>query len=496
MAICQSITIPSSVSPVGQRSVNSASATPNAGQDQLDLAHCTTEHFTKASKKDTTLSPSRSVSTPPDSPMRLRLDKTDMHNTNKNDSGAMTPPATPTSPLHFRSGSISSDNNVTGTSSARPGSIASIASVCRSPSIHSHPVALQIFDYESLDYIVLVDEKGKKRPIGSGVWSDVYLAAPGLPKPAEHPFLLPPSAIKPSPVSPVQSNDSAIGLFSIPIVPPLYAIKVPASTSSRKVLKEEAKILSYLSQFPDCDDHIVQFFGQDTRNDALVLKAMDGTLEDWIKNELNAISVESRAARLAAVFPRLALALIDGLVWMQDKNCVHADIKPANILTSAAPRDSTSAPATVYSDFSSTILITPEIEVRNASPLGAGTWDYLDPSLLSSSAPAEPSAATDLWSLAITLLFLIIGASPFDAFRHNKYQQREMIKMGSPLSCLAYDDVGIKNIRKMKDLSTSLGLDLHKWFTKVLVKDITKRINVHEWRQELADATSRMNSMI
>lgn len=261
-------------------------------------------------------------------------------------------------------------------------------------------------------------------------------------------------------------------------------------------MREEAKVLSYLSQFPDSDRHIVQFFGLDTRNDALVLKAMDGTLEDWIKKNLNNLDESLRAVKLASVFPRIALTLIDSLIWMQDKNCVHADIKPANVLTSNTPADLTSVPTTVFSDFSSTILVTPEIEVHNASPLGAGTWDYLDPSLLSSLAPAEPSAATDLWSLAITLLFLIIGASPFDAFRHNKYQQREMIKSGSPLQCLAYDDAGIKNMRKMKELSKALGLDLHKWFAKVLIKDVSKRIDVAEWRDELVRATTKLGAMM
>ena len=411
------------------------------------------------------------------------------------DGGAMTPPATPTSPSYFRSGSTTGDHSIQ-TQLARHGSTASTASVPRSPSIHSHPVPLQLFDHETLEYVILVDDEGKKRPIGSGVWSDVYLAAPSLSKLVDQPFLLPPSATKSPPVSPIKSNDSAIGIDPLPAVPPLYAIKAPASTSSRKVLKEEAKILSYLSQFPDSDDHIVQYFGLDSRNDALVLKAMDGTLEDWIKKDLNNLDEDLRVTKLAAVFPSLALALIDSLMWMQDKNCIHADIKPANVLTSKAPADLTSVPATVYSDFSSTILIAPEIEVHNASPLGAGTWDYLDPSLLSSSAPAEPSAATDLWSLAITLLFLVIGASPFDAFRHNKYQQREMIKSGSPLQCLAYDDAGIKNMRKMKDLSKALGMDLHKWFAKVLMKDVSKRTDVAEWRDELERTTTKVGPLI
>jgi serine/threonine protein kinase len=384
----------------------------------------------------------------------------------------------------------------TQTSLARQGSIASIASVPRSPSIHSHPVPLQLFDYETLEYVILVDKEDKKRPIGSGVWSDVYLAAPSVPKPVDQSHLMLPSSVKSSPVAPIKSSDSAIGLYAFPPVPKLYAIKAPASTSSRRVLREEAKILSYLSQFPDSDDHIVQFFGQDPRNEALVLKAMGGTLEDWIKKNLNNLDNGLRATKLAIAFPRIALTLIDSLMWMQDKNCVHADIKPSNILTTEDPASLASVPATVYSDFSSTILVAPEIEVHNASPLGAGTWDYLDPSLLRSIDAPEASVATDLWSLAITLLFLVIGASPFDGFKHNKFQQREMIKSGQPLQCLAYDDVGIKNMGRMKDLSKALGFDLHKWFAKVLVKDVSKRIVVAEWRDELARATAKAESII
>lgn len=408
---------------------------------------------------------------------------------------AVTPPATPTSLAHFRSSSTSTDYG-TQTNIARQGSTASNASVPRSPSIHSHPVPLQLFDHEAVEYVILVDEENKKRPIGSGVWSDVYLAKPSEPTSIDQSHLMLPSAARSPPVTPIKSNDSAVGLFVFPNIPDLYAIKAPASTSSRKVLRAEAKILSYLSQFPDSDNHIVQFFGQDLRNEALVLKAMDGTLEDWIKKNLNNLDDDLRAKKLAAVFSQIALSLIDSLSWMQDKNCIHADIKPSNILISEDPEDVISAPATVYSDFSSTILVAPEIEIHNASPLGAGTWDYLDPSLLRSIDAPEASTATDLWSLAITLLFLIIGASPFDGFKHNKYQQREMIKSGQPLQCLAYDDIGIKHMRRIKDLSKALGLDLHKWFAKVLVKDVSKRIGVAEWRDELARATAKVEAMI
>jgi hypothetical protein len=494
MAILYNLTVPSEAPRSGSNSKNDTLARETTPHNQLDVSRFTPESFTETSRKQSAPISSQSLSTPPESPTRLRPARMEMQNMDA-PSYAVTPPATPTSPAHFRSSSMSNDYG-THINIARQGSTASTASVPRSPSIHSHPVPLQLFDHEVLEYVILVDDEQKKRPIGSGVWSDVYLAKPSEPKPTDQSHLMLPSAVKSPPVTPIKSNDSAIGLFAFPELPKLYAIKAPASTSSRKVLREEAKILSYLSQFPDSDNHIVQFFGQDLRNEALVLKAMDGTLEDWIKKNLNNLNDDLRAKKLAAIFPRIALSLIDSLLWMQDKNCNHADIKPSNILISEDPEDLTSVPATVYSDFSSTILVAPEIEVHNASPLGAGTWDYLDPSLLRSIDAPEASAATDLWSLAITLLFLIIGASPFDGFKHNKYQQREMIKSGQPLQCLAYDDVGIKNMRRMKDLSKALGLDLHKWFAKVLIKDVSRRIDVAEWRDELARATTKVEAMI
>jgi serine/threonine protein kinase len=253
----------------------------------------------------------------------------------------------------------------------------------------------------------------------------------------------------------------------------MYAIKVPASTSAKKVLDAEARILSYMARFPEADNHVVPFFGQDTRTGALVLKAMSDTLDGWIEKSLT---------KLAAIFPKAALSLIDSLIWMQDKDCIHADIKPSNVLVSSA----TLLPQLVYSDFSSTIITTVSEDIVTPPPMGAGTWEFLDPSLLSFSNPATPCAATDLWSLGITLLYLVLGASPYDAFKGNKFQQREMIKNGNPLESLGHDDQGIVNTRRLKGLSKALGWDVSKWLAKVLVKSKDKRVSVAEWREELA----------
>jgi serine/threonine protein kinase len=352
------------------------------------------------------------------------------------------------------------------------------------------------FRYQVTDYEFRTDERGRKKTIGEGAWSDVYLATPCPPKPTEQSALQSPCAPEMTPpLTPVRTIDSAIGLDMLPGTPSLYAVKVPAMTSAKKVLAAEARILSYLSRFPDAENHIVSFYGLDTRTGALILKAMDDTLEGWIQKELNTLDEASRARKLSAVFPSIALALIASLQWMQDKDCTHADIKPSNILVSSPSFNS--APRPVYTDFSSTMLSRPDAPIESeVSPLGAGTWDYLDPSLLSSSSTTSPSSVTDLWSLAITLLFLVLGSSSYDAFKANKFQQREMIKSGSPLQCMGYDDQGVKNIKRVRALSKNLGFDVQKWFAKVLVKDAGKRVGIEEWRQELEMATTSVVAKI
>jgi hypothetical protein len=428
--------------------------------------------------------------TPPDSPTRLlALTMGSQHPPETYDSNAITPPSTPTISKHHKSNSASSDF-LTSLSSLRRGDSPSSYSGRPSLDDSAKPGSIELlsFPHHLTDYEIQVDGEGKKGPIGVGAWSDVFLAKPSLPHPTDSPTTVSVDSGTSSPITPVRSRGSSTGKVDLPSKPPLYAIKVPGSNSAKKVLNTEARILSYLSRFPDAGDHVVPFYGQDTRTGALVLKAMDGTLEDWIQNKLNTVDDASRAQPLAAIFPTIALSLIDSLLWMQDRDCTHADIKPSNILTSASPSSST--PDLVFSDFSSTILTTLSTDDATPSPMGAGTWEYLDPSLLSSFNPETPSATTDLWSLAITLLFLILGTNPYDAFKGNKFQQREMIKSGSPLQCLQYDDQGIKNVGILKALSKDLGFDVTKWFAKVLVKNKEKRVSTAAWREELVSSVA------
>lgn len=432
----------------------------------------------------------QTLSTPPMSPTRKRSmtmgapDPRSVHN-----SGAVTPPITPGSVSHSKSNSTSSDFLSSLSTLRRGDSISSLNRPRLSLDASPQPGSTELttFPYHLTDYEFKTDDRGRKKTIGEGAWSDVFLAKPCPPKTNEQSLSQPPCGPEMTPpLTPVRTVDSAIDLTRLPMTPPMYAVKVPAMTSAKKVLSAEARILSYLSSFPDAENHIVPFYGLDMRTGSLLLRAMDDTLEGWIQKMLNTLDEDSRARKLATVFPHIALTLLKSLQWMQEKFCTHADIKPSNILISS-PSASISNP--VYADFSSTILNHPDATIEScASPLGAGTWDYLDPSLLSSSSTTPPSATSDLWSLAITLLFLILGSSPYDVFKANKYQQREMIKSGCPLQCMRHDDQGIKNMKRVQSLSRDLGFDLLAWFGKVLVKDGSKRVDLKEWTQELEGA--------
>ena len=405
------------------------------------------------------------------------------------DSSALTPPGTPNLSSHSKSSSVSSEF-LSSLSNLRRGSSVSSRGRPRLNSLDNAPqpgsTELITFPHQLTDYDICKDDRGRRKRIGEGAWSDVYLATPSPPKPADH---APCSAEMTPPLTPVRTADSGTGLTKMPTIPTLYAVKVPAIASAKKVLSAEARILSYLTRFPDAENHIVPFYGLDVRTGSLLLRAMDDTLEGWIQKHLNTLDEPSRAAKLTSIFPHIALSLIDSLIWMQEKHCTHGDIKPSNILISSSFSSSSSPqpPKPIYSDFSSTLLTLPSTTIdTSASPLGAGTWDYLDPTLLSSTCTSPPSAASDLWSLAITLLFLMLGASPYDAFKHNKFQQREMIKSGCPLQCLGYDDQGVTNMARMKALERGLrGLDVWRWFGAVLAKETGKRVHVCEWRSML-----------
>lgn len=398
----------------------------------------------------------------------------------------MTPPSTPTRTSHGKSDSTSSlqeSHDVL----RRGNSVRSPHKGGVDAKEMPGSTAPRNFPHLLTDYEVEVDSRGKKKPLGSGAWSTVYRAAPRLPKLdcLSTPNAGPGPEMTP-PVTPVHSRNSSLSKTQIPRIPTAYAVKEPTGRTAQRVLCGESRALSYLSRFPGADDFVVPFYGQDSRTHALVLGLMDGTLEDWTQKTLDCLSEDDRTAKLAVTFPTLASHLLSGFIWITEKHCIHGDLKPANILVSSTPPAAT--PHAVYTDFSSAILSLADSVQQ--SPIGGATFDYLDPNLMTKAAASSlPTPVTDLWSLAMTLLVVVLGVSPYSRLAANAYMKNEYIKQGSPLAFLKQGENALRNVTRLQGLSARLGWDVEAWLGAVLVKDARKRAEVVEWLQMLQRGT-------
>lgn len=369
-----------------------------------------------------------------------------------------TPPLTPLA-NHTRNVSIS---GISATSSEQTPR-GSIDSNMSDASALASPVPIKQFPFETSDYT-----HSTSNVIGEGLWSNVYLAHPApVAATSSHGFLTPP--ITPQRRSRSQPSDSS---------PPVtYAIKTPTSKSARNVLTSEARIYSYLSSLPSYSKFVVPFYGQDPRSGALVLAALPQTLETHIFTDLNRLSEPARTNRLAAIFPSLALHLVRGLEFLHSSGVIHADLKPSNILLHLLP--TSAIPIPFYADFSSSIPpahLTP-LSTAKTSPLGGGTWDFLSPALLSTH--ADPSPRTDLHALAICFLYLIFGASPFDAVGCNVFLRREMVRQNQAVHAGLLDT---RNYRRLEGLAGKLGWDVRGWVERGLG---VGALDIGVWRGEL-----------
>ncbi|KAF2634186.1 kinase-like protein, partial [Massarina eburnea CBS 473.64] len=353
------------------------------------------------------------------------------------------------------------------------------------------------FPYQVTDYaITTTNHKGSKKLLGSGVWSDVYHATPALPNPSSRPG---PVTEASPPVTPHSRSSSTSTTASLPAIPRAYAIKTPSSAAAHKVLREEARILSYLSRMPGNEKHMVPFYGQDPRTDALVLKCMDNTLDSWLTTTLNPLPEPVRATTLAQTFPALAKQLLDALSWLSRHGVVHADIKPANMLLVSDP--GSSVPDLVLTDFSSAILTLPTSSSSSSSSSsstasspnktqGGGTWDFLSPHFFhTATRNAAPTPSADLWATAMTLLVLVLGASPYDFLAAHLFRRRECVKQGDPMAYIAYGDFAARNRKRIGMLSAALGVDVEAWFGLVLGKAGVGgvHVDVEGWKVRLLE---------
>jgi serine/threonine protein kinase len=104
-----------------------------------------------------------------------------------------------------------------------------------------------------------------------------------------------------------------------------------------------------------------------------------------------------------AQWKRWAIELTGVVEWLHAKGCVHADLKPENVLL-------TSDLTVKLCDFNSALFPTPNTPLTDG--LGLGTPAYGAPELASRSSKGF-SYPVDIWSLGAILYTLAVGAEPF-----------------------------------------------------------------------------------
>jgi len=317
---------------------------------------------------------------------------------------------------------------------------------------------LLAFDSSRIDY-----ELEGATVLGSGLWSVVVLADavfkpacpadPNLPSPPTSP-----QKKRPTPSS------------------SLFAIKKPARRDAIPVFHQEAKILTYLMRQRATSQYIIPFYGLDERNSALVFEAVIGGSLEALNNRLKQMTEVSRHLELITIFLTLALDLISGLDFMHAAGVVHADLKPANVLLDISEHPSLPRPVirARYIDFSAAFR--PAADDGASAANAGGTWDYMAPEQMRIQKDlSTPTAASDVWSLGITLLSLIVGGSPYTAAcGGNVFMLREAVKSGDPLGFARMDPVAHKRMAACQDYVDCCRLALHK--------DRDRRTSAKNWK--------------
>lgn len=306
------------------------------------------------------------------------------------------------------------------------------------------------YDFSKLDY-----ELERAKVLGTGLWSTVYLAEPTLISHLNNPNN---GSSSKSPASPPPTPQKPR--------PSLLAIKVPSRRDAKATLTHEARILTHLQRHPSAPAYLVPFLGLDPRSASLVFEAIIGGSLENLTTRLKVLTEQSRHSELVSLFPKLADDLISGLDFLHSSgvSVVHADIKSANVLLHVEHHYSLPAPVlrARYIDFSASFVEGKGTAVATA---GGGTWEYMAPEQMRilDKELSRPSFASDVWSLGITLLSVVVGGSPYAAVcGENVFMLREAVKTGDPLGFARGDPIASQRMSAAQEFVDCCKLALQK----------------------------------
>ncbi|KAK0517222.1 hypothetical protein JMJ35_000377 [Cladonia borealis] len=330
------------------------------------------------------------------------------------ENGALTPPATPQRPCNKRA-SISADgieslSSIGVNLGAKPADILNSMAEQAKEDIPAPDLPPKLYTKR----YTLHEE------LGYGVWSTVYRASE-IPEPSTLPPSPPTSPLNGAKQDP-KTNQKVL------------AIKKPSRRDAYPILETEARILTYLhSHPPGSTQHIVPFHGWDPSTHSIILTALPLSLETHAQTLKKTTPLTTKNIFDPILgFPtwtHLTTSLVAGLSFLHSHHCIHGDIKPANILlrpstSSTHSETETETLTPLFCDFSSSHLLPPQ-ETNPSSPspspplISAVSPEYTAPELLSSLAHPTPTHSpiatysSDIFSLAVTLLFAALGESPY-----------------------------------------------------------------------------------
>ncbi|KKK20170.1 hypothetical protein ARAM_007284 [Aspergillus rambellii] len=266
--------------------------------------------------------------------------------------------------------------------------------------VSSPPQFAQELEYQ-------LDPRGRPVEFGRGAWSVVHKALSSTPADESHSPTTPPSSSAP--------------------VGRVVAVKSPARRDAHAVLHAEALALTRASLVPGSEHHLVPFHGYIADSHSIVMSAVPLSLSSYIEDKAR-IAQQNKSTKTMfdpvqgmAQWHDLAKKLVTGLSWLHSgPQLVHGDIKPHNLLLQPRPSvgddpDSAEFPyEPLFADFSSSHPITPPAsEKATATSLTALTPPFAAPELLCvsslSSPDVAPTPASDVFSLAVTLLAAATG---------------------------------------------------------------------------------------
>ncbi|CAK4032551.1 kinase domain-containing [Lecanosticta acicola] len=358
--------------------------------------------------------------------------------------------------------SVSNFADISGMSLSPDTPLTSIASERSSLDCDDGPNVLA-YDFSRIDY-----ELERAKVLGTGLWSTVYLAEQ---KRTQAPRLSASLSPKKSPRWSRKSRSSS--------APTLFAVKVPSRQDAKEIFDQEARVLTHLLRRPTATQHIVSFYGLDPRNGALVSEAVIGGSLENLNGRLKVMTEVARHLELVNIFPGIAYDLISGLTFLHHEGVVHADIKPGNVLLDVSEHATQQQPVirARFIDFSAAFIPSRGDSASNAG----GTWDYMAPEQMRIQKDlSTPTFASDVWSLGISLLYILVGDSPYSAAcAGNVFMLREAIKTGDPLQFARMDPVARKRLAACQDF-----VDICR---QALKKDREIRTSASAWLAFLED---------